>query len=105
LVVVRYDRTAAPISSIMARSVELALLLADGEQARYECAARRWHSRFVYEAKNVDIHESVAVPERSRFRLMRSNENGGAGHTLHSSRRGRNVCGGRTRRPSECAGP
>jgi hypothetical protein len=37
------------------------LLLADGEDARYERAALRWHARFVYETKNVDIRESVAV--------------------------------------------
>jgi hypothetical protein len=41
--------------------VELTLLLAEAEDARYERAALRWHARFVYETKNVDIRESVAV--------------------------------------------
>jgi hypothetical protein len=31
------------------------LLLADGEDAKYERAALRWHARFVYETKNVDM--------------------------------------------------
>jgi hypothetical protein len=42
-------------------ALELTLLLAEGEDARYERAALRWHARFVYETKNVDIRESVAV--------------------------------------------
>jgi hypothetical protein len=42
-------------------ALELTLLLADGEDARYERAALRWHARFAYETKNVDIRESVAV--------------------------------------------
>jgi hypothetical protein len=29
--------------------------------AKYERAALRWHARFAYETKNVDIRESVAV--------------------------------------------
>jgi steroid 5-alpha reductase family enzyme len=41
--------------------VELTLLLAEGEDSRYERAALRWHARFVYEAKNVGIRESQAV--------------------------------------------
>jgi hypothetical protein len=45
----------------LAEALELTLLLADGEDARYERAALRWHARFVYETKNVDIRESVAV--------------------------------------------
>jgi hypothetical protein len=38
-------------------------LLADGEDAnaRYERAALRWHARFVYETKNLDLRESLAV--------------------------------------------
>jgi hypothetical protein len=36
-------------------------LLAEGEDARYERAALRWHARFTYETKNIDIRESVAV--------------------------------------------
>jgi hypothetical protein len=32
--------------------LELTLLLAEGEDARYERAALRWHTRFVYETKN-----------------------------------------------------
>jgi hypothetical protein len=31
------------------------------EDAKYERAALRWHARFAYETKNVDIRESVAV--------------------------------------------
>jgi hypothetical protein len=45
----------------LAEALELTLLLAEGEDARYERAALRWHARFVYETKNVDIRESVAV--------------------------------------------
>ncbi len=45
----------------LAEALELTLLLADGEDARYERAALRRHTRFVYETKNVDIRESVAV--------------------------------------------
>jgi hypothetical protein len=45
----------------LAEALELTLLLADGEDPRYERAALRWHARFVYETKNVDIRESVAV--------------------------------------------
>jgi uncharacterized membrane protein len=42
-------------------ALELTLLLADGELTKYERAALRWHLRFVYESKNVDIRESQAV--------------------------------------------
>jgi hypothetical protein len=45
----------------LAEALELTLLLADAELAKYERAALRWHGRFVYETKNVDIRESVAV--------------------------------------------
>jgi hypothetical protein len=45
----------------LGEALELTLLLAEGEDARYERAALRWHARFVYETKNVDIRESVAV--------------------------------------------
>ena len=46
----------------LAEALELTLLLANGEdQDKYERAAVRWHVRFVYESKNVDIRESVAV--------------------------------------------
>jgi hypothetical protein len=45
----------------LAEALELTLLLADEEDARYERAALRWHVRFVYETKNVDLRESVAV--------------------------------------------
>jgi hypothetical protein len=45
----------------LAEALELTLLLADGELAKYERAALRWHARFAYETKNVDIRESVAV--------------------------------------------
>jgi hypothetical protein len=45
----------------LAEALELTLLLADEEDARYERAALRWHARFIYETKNVDLRESVAV--------------------------------------------
>jgi hypothetical protein len=45
----------------LAEALELTLLLTDGEDAKYERAALRWHARFAYETKNVDIRESVAV--------------------------------------------
>lgn len=45
----------------LAEALELTLLLAEEEDARYERAALRWHARFVYETKNLDIRESVAV--------------------------------------------
>jgi hypothetical protein len=45
----------------LTEALELTLLLADGELAKYERAALRWHVRFVYESKNVDIRESQAV--------------------------------------------
>jgi hypothetical protein len=45
----------------LAEALDLTLLLADGEDARCERAALRWHARFAYETKNVDIRESVAV--------------------------------------------
>jgi hypothetical protein len=45
----------------LAEASELTLLLADGEDARYERAALRWHVRFAYATKKVDIGESVAV--------------------------------------------
>jgi hypothetical protein len=45
----------------LAEALELTLLLAEGEVAKYERAAIRWHARFAYETKNVDIRESVAV--------------------------------------------
>jgi hypothetical protein len=45
----------------LAEALELTLLLAEEEDARYERAALRWHARFAYETKNVEIRESVAV--------------------------------------------
>jgi hypothetical protein len=45
----------------LAEALELTLLLADEEDARYGRAALRWHARFVGETRNVDIRESVAV--------------------------------------------
>jgi hypothetical protein len=45
----------------LAEALELTLLLADGEREKYERAALRWHVRFGYETKNVDISESQAV--------------------------------------------
>jgi hypothetical protein len=45
----------------LAEALELTLLLADGDQDKCERAALRWHARFVYETKNVDMRESQAV--------------------------------------------
>ena len=45
----------------LADALELTLLLAEEEDARYERAALRWHARFAYETKSLDIRESVAV--------------------------------------------
>jgi hypothetical protein len=45
----------------LAEALELTLLLADREDPRYERAALRWHARFAYETKNVDLRESLAV--------------------------------------------
>jgi hypothetical protein len=45
----------------LTEALALTLLLVDGELAKYERAALRWHLRFVYESKNVDIRESQAV--------------------------------------------
>jgi uncharacterized membrane protein len=53
-------RGGAPVVGLT-EALELTLLLADGELAKYERAALRWHVRFVYESKNADIRESQAV--------------------------------------------
>jgi hypothetical protein len=45
----------------VAEALELTLLLADGEDEKYERAAVRWHARFVYETKRLDLRESLAV--------------------------------------------
>jgi hypothetical protein len=45
----------------LAEALELTLLLADGELAKYERAALRRHARFGYGTKNVDLRESLAV--------------------------------------------
>jgi hypothetical protein len=45
----------------LAEALELTLLLADGDQDKYERAAVRWHVRFLQETKNVDLRESLAV--------------------------------------------
>jgi hypothetical protein len=45
----------------LAEALELTLLLADGGDPKYERAALRWHARFAYETKNLDLRESVAV--------------------------------------------
>jgi hypothetical protein len=45
----------------LAEALELTLLLADKESETFDRAAVRWHARFAYETKNVDIRESVAV--------------------------------------------
>src|SRR6266545_6518862 len=45
----------------LAEALELTLLLADREPAKYERAALRWHARFVREEAGVDMPESQAV--------------------------------------------
>jgi hypothetical protein len=45
----------------LAEALELTLLLADKEPEKYDRAAVRWHVRFVYDSKNVDLRESLAV--------------------------------------------
>ena len=45
----------------LTEALELTLLLADGELAKYERAALRWHVRFLHETKNVELRESLAV--------------------------------------------
>ena len=45
----------------LAEALELTLLLADVDDEKYERAALRWHARFAYETKRVDLRESVAV--------------------------------------------
>jgi hypothetical protein len=36
-------------------------LLADKEPESYDRAAVRWHVQFVYDSKNVDLRESLAI--------------------------------------------
>jgi hypothetical protein len=45
----------------LAEALELTLLLADREPAKFERAAIRWHARFLQETRNVDLRESMAV--------------------------------------------
>ena len=45
----------------LADALELTLLLADREAAKYERAALRWHTRFVRETPRVDMREGQAV--------------------------------------------
>jgi hypothetical protein len=45
----------------LAEALELTLLLADKEPAKYERAAARWHVRFLQEVRNVDLRENQAV--------------------------------------------
>jgi hypothetical protein len=45
----------------LAEALELTLLLADKEPEKFNRAAVRWHVRFVYDSKNVDLRESLAV--------------------------------------------
>jgi len=45
----------------LAEALELTLLLADKEPEKYDRAAACWHVRFVYDSKNVDLRESLAV--------------------------------------------
>jgi hypothetical protein len=45
----------------LAEALELTLLLADEDPEKYDRAAVRWHVRFVYDSKSVDLRESLAV--------------------------------------------
>jgi hypothetical protein len=45
----------------LAEALELTLLLVDGDPAKYQRAALRWHVRFIQETPNLDIRESRAV--------------------------------------------
>jgi hypothetical protein len=58
------DRSASAAGELqfigLAEALELTLLLADRDE-KYDRAAFRWHARFTYETKNLDIRESVAV--------------------------------------------
>jgi hypothetical protein len=45
----------------LAEALELTLLLADKEPAKYDRAAIRWHVRFLEETKNVDLREGLAL--------------------------------------------
>ena len=45
----------------VAEALELALLLAGGDAARYEAHVLRWHTRFTQEAPNVDLRRGQAV--------------------------------------------
>jgi hypothetical protein len=49
-----------PIVSL-AEALELTLLLAEGQQEKFERAAVRWHARFLHEVKNVDLREGLAL--------------------------------------------
>jgi hypothetical protein len=52
---------ASKIQSSASLTLELTLLLADREPAKYEGPALRWHTRFVREESDVDLCESQAV--------------------------------------------
>ena len=69
----------------LAKALELTLLLADEEDARYERAALRWHARFVYETKNVDLRESQAV--LALFTAIPANRLAASALAEHFSRR------------------
>jgi hypothetical protein len=45
----------------LAEALELTLLLADRDPAKYERAALRWHARFMREVPKVEMRESQAV--------------------------------------------
>jgi hypothetical protein len=45
----------------LVEALELTLLRADREPAKYEWAALRWHTRFVHEHPSVDVRESQAT--------------------------------------------
>jgi hypothetical protein len=45
----------------LVEALELTLLLADRDPAKYERAALRWHARFMREVPNVEMRESQAI--------------------------------------------
>jgi hypothetical protein len=69
----------------LAEALELTLLLAEEEDARYERAALRWHARFVYETKPVDIRDSLVV--LALLAAIPSNRLAAAAHAELLSRR------------------
>jgi len=50
----------------LVEALELTLLIADRDPAKYERTALRWHVRFVYESKNVGIRREPGRPRSPR---------------------------------------